>query len=444
MPAEPHPSLGELRDFFAGALPSPQVRAVVAHLLSGCETCRGLGARLWAIEVEPDEAALAAAVDRALGWAAGVEAGIERQRREAGPLLAQLERLPASRQLLLVLNSRRFRNWFVGERLVERALETALTEPERAVELAEVAVALADRLAGSADAEAVCFDLAARAWAALGNVRRIVSDLAQAEEAFTEAVRRLESGSGDLLEEGTVARMLGTLRHDQRRFEEAVRCFDRAIRTYRLAGDRHLVGRALAEKARALGESGHPDQMVSGLRQAVQLLDPQREPRVLLAAQHNLTWALTESGRLDEALSLLGEILPLHARSGKPMDLLRLRWLEGKLAQAQGELERAEAAFGEVRRGFLDRKIPYDAAVASLDLAAVLYEQGRLGEMKRLAAESLPVFRALGVHREALAALAMFEKAVEKERVSLRWIADLAAYLQRARHDPSLAFQPST
>ncbi len=182
--------------------------------------------------------------------------------------------------------------------------------------------------------------------------------------------------------------------------------------------------------------------MISLLQRAVGLLDPEREARPHLVAQHNLTWALKESGRLDEALASLQEILPLHARSAKAMDLLRLRWLEGKLAQAQGELGRAEAAFREVSDGLLERRVPYDAAMVSLDLAAVLLEQDRIGEMKRLAAESLPIFQALGLHGEALAALALFEQAVERERISLRFIAELAGYLQRARSDPELAFQP--
>ena len=36
----------------------------------------------------------------------------------------------------------------------------------------------------------------------------------------------------------------------------------------------------------------------------------------------------------------------------------------------------------------------------------------------------------------------MFERAVARERVTLRFIAELAAYLQRARSQPGLAFRP--
>ena len=303
-------------------------------------------------------------------------------------------------------------------------------------------MALASRISESAPVEQVNHDLAARAWSVLGNARRISSDLQGAEDAFDQAWTALESGSADPVEEAELEWLHGLLHHAGRRFAIALLCFDRAARLYKTAGDAHLVGKALAEKARTLGESGDSEGMIAQLRRAIPLLDADREPRLLLVAQHNLTWALKESGRLDEALASLQEILPLHARSAQPMDLLRLRWLEGKLAHAQGELHRAEVAFREVCDGFLERQVPYDAALAALDLASVYFEQDRLGEMKRLAAESLPVFRSLGIQREALAALALFEQAVERERITLRFIAELADYLQQARSNPKLAFQP--
>ena len=422
-----------------GDLESADNRRVVRHLLSGCERCRREAAEIWRPN-RVDE--LSGVVDRALSWASSREAAIARERRRSAALLRDLDEQSPSRRLLLILNSRRYCNWFLCETLIERAYEAGLSDPEAAVQQAEAAVALAGRLLETQGYEPVNRDLVGRAWAVLGNARRIQSDLSGADEALEHAAAELELGSGDPLEESRLAGFLGSLRRKQRRFDESLRCYDRAIRCARSAGDSHLVGRALLDKATTLGEAGRPDQEIEGLRKAVHLLDPDREPRLLLIAQHNLTWALKEIGRLDEALASLQEILPLHARSAKPMDLLRLRWLEGKLAQAQGELQRSEVAFKEVCAGFLERQLPYEAALASLDLTAVFYEQGRYGEMKRLAAESLPVFHTLGIHREALAALTLFQEAVERERVSLRFIAELAGYLQRSRSDPKLAFQP--
>lgn len=440
MSAESHPDRRELGRFVAGELASADNRRVVRHLLAGCRRCRQATADLW----RPSRAGdLTGVVERALRWTTGRETSIARERRQAESLLAELDEQSPTRQLLLILNSRRYCNWFLCETLIERAFEMGLSDPETALARAEAAVALAERLLAKRGDEPVNRDLAGRAWAVLGNARRLQSDLSGAEEALERAFSYLETGSGDPLEESRAARFLGSILRFQRRFKESLASYDRAIRCARAAGDLHLAGRALMDKAGALGDAGQPEREIESLRRAVPMLDGDRDPRLLLAAQHNLTWALKESGRLDEALAGLQEILPLHARSAKPMDLLRLRWLEGKLAQAQGELDRAEAAFREVCDGLLDRRVPYDAALASLDLAAVLCEQRRYGEMKRLTAEILPIFHALGVHREALAALALFEQAVARERISLRFIAELATYLQRARSNPDLAFRPS-
>jgi tetratricopeptide (TPR) repeat protein len=438
--AEEHPNQSQLGRFVAGELASVDNRRVVRHLLAGCPQCRRVTADLWR-PIRVGE--FSGVFERARRWAASRESAIERERREAGNLLAELAEHSPNRQLLLILNSRRYCNWFLCETLIERAFEAVSSDPQSAVAQAEAAAALAGRLLATKGDERVNRDLVGRAWAVLGNARRVQSDLSGAEEAFERAFAQLENGSGDPLEESMAARLLGSLRRDQRRFKEAFGCYDRAIRCARAAGDHHLVGRAVLEKATTLGEAGQSDKEIEGLRKALRLLDGDREPRLQLVAQHNLTWALKECGRLDEALTSLQEILPLHARSGKAMDLLRLRWLEGKLAQAQGELERAEAAFREVFEGFLDRQLPFDVALASLDLAAVFCEQGRFAEMKRMTTESLPIFHALGIHREALAALELFEKAVEREGISLRFIAELAAYLQRARSDAKLAFRPA-
>lgn len=440
MAAEAHPGRRELRRFVAGELASAGNRRVVRHLLAGCRRCRREAAELWRPRGVGE---LSAVLDRALRRVTRREASVARERREAATLLAELAEHAPSRRLLLILNSRRYCNWFLCESLIDRAFDAALTDPEEAVDQAEAAVALAERLLANLGDEPVNRDLLGRAWAVLGNARRVRGDLGAAGEALSRALEELESGSGDPLESWRAECFVGSLRADQRRFAEAFASFNRAMRAAREAGDGHLVGRTLLEKAAALGEAGRPDREVEALREAVRLLDSERDPRLQLVAQHNLTWALNECGRLDEALASLQEILPLHARSGKAMDLLQLRWLEGKLAQAQRELGRAEAAFREVYDGFVERELPYDAALASLDLAAVYCELGRIPEMKRLAGESLPVFHALGVHREALAALALFERAVERERVSLRFIAELAGYLQRARGDPKLAFQPA-
>jgi hypothetical protein len=70
-----------------------------------------------------------------------------------------------------------------------------------------------------------------------------------------------------------------------------------------------------------------------------------------------------------------------------------------------GRTDEAERALLSVRAGFLDRKLGYDAALVSLDLAMLYLRQSRTAELKELAEQMHPVFEAEDIHREALAAL---------------------------------------
>ncbi len=142
-------------------------------------------------------------------------------------------------------------------------------------------------------------------------------------------------------------------------------------------------------------------------------------------------------------MQLVSELLPLHARLGGAIDKLRLRWLEGKIAHVQGDLERSRTAFEEVREAFIERSLAYDAALVSLDLAAVHLQEDRFADVLQLAGEMLVVFRTLQIDREAIAAIFFLERAAAAREVSLSLLAELAAYFKRARQQPGLAFEPS-
>lgn len=420
---------------------------MVCHLLTGCNRCRKITSKLWPGARADRTPAYLKALDSALQQASlrveARKASLQQERDLTPKLEADLLRHPAPRRLVLALNSRRFCNWFLCERILDKAFEAGFDEPATALELAELGVALAGQLSEARYGSRLVSDMQARAWAALGNARRIASDQAGAEEALQRATALVEEeGTGDPLEVAGVHFKMGTLRMDQRRFDEALRLFDRASQNYRRAGDDHLAGRVLAEKAMALGEAGKLSNAIQLLEKTLGLLDEKRDPRAVLVAKHNLSRFLQESGQLEQALALLTETVPAYTEQSDAMNLVRLRWLEGKLALAQGQHRRAEEAFLEVRTAFIEREIGYDAALVSLNLAAVYVKEGRTQELQTLAAEMLKVFGSLQIHREALAAYMLFQRAVEAEGVSLQFLRELTNYLEKARKSPELRFVP--
>jgi hypothetical protein len=46
-PSETHPTSAALERFVRGELPSPEVRPIIRHLLTGCPRCVGVTRRVW-------------------------------------------------------------------------------------------------------------------------------------------------------------------------------------------------------------------------------------------------------------------------------------------------------------------------------------------------------------------------------------------------------------
>jgi tetratricopeptide (TPR) repeat protein len=182
-----------------------------------------------------------------------------------------------------------------------------------------------------------------------------------------------------------------------------------------------------------LGTANDLAAAIESLRAGIEGLDPVADPRLHVAAQHNLILFLSDSGQNDEAMRLLESSRPLYHEVGDQMGLLRLRWLEGRIASSLGRFAEAEQILRDVRQELIERDLGFDTALLSLDLAGLYARQGRSAEMRRLAAEMLPIFRSRDIHREAIAALFLFQKAAEMERVTLGLIREVSSYLQESR-----------
>jgi hypothetical protein len=85
----------------------------------------------------------------------------------------------------------------------------------------------------------------------------------------------------------------------------------------------------------------------------------------------------------------------------------------------------------------------YDIALALLEEAALLLDESRTAEVKVLSQELAGVFESKGVHREALAALRLFQEAVEHETATADLARRVLRFLFRARHDQGLRFTDS-
>ncbi len=429
-----------LARFAEGETSSTERRKVLKHLLSGCDSCRSsLAPKIRLID---DNRANDFSISRVLANVADFERQLNQERAVASDQFRDFQRHPSARQWTLLRNTSRFDTWSFCELLLDAGFEAIYDDPHRALDLCRMGVTIAERLETGAYGERAVQDLRARAWGRTANALRATSDLGAAEQALSTSAAFLKMGSGDPLEEAEHLYFTASLRRAQRRLDEALRAVHRSRRIYRLIGNTHLEGRSLLCESAIHDLRGDAAEGVACCRRARLQIEPERDRRLALAAHHNLIWQLPMIGKAQEAMHELELLRPAYFELNDRMALLRLRWLEARLAKALGEEARAEAAFREAHEGFVEARIPYEAASVALDLAMGMAEGGRHQELKLLVADLAEVFRNLGVAREAFAALTIFERFAQAEAVTVGLLVKLSQYFSQIRSQPDLRFDP--
>ncbi|HEV8579847.1 MAG TPA: helix-turn-helix transcriptional regulator [Thermoanaerobaculia bacterium] len=363
------------------------------------------------------------------------EALTARQRGEF--LWDELRRRPPAVRMLLVKKGGRFRDWGLCVRVAAESLEKAANQPREALELAELARLIAEL---TPETEVPPARLQGYAWAHVANGRRVCSDLPGAKEALARSLQLWESvdaGDPGLLNAAVVPWIEAAVRREERRFAEALKRIDDALRL----DPGELRGKILLSKSAIFQILEDPKGSAAALSEAAPLIDTEREPRLAFVLQFNFLVDLAHQGCYEEVEQRLPEVRALAERHRDELDVVRTVWLQGKAAAGLGRSQEAEEAFEQARRVFRERELAYDFALVSLELALLLLEQGRTAEVRTLAKGMLWVFRAQGVAQEALAALRIFCNAVQRETATVHLAQRVVRYLYRARYDSELPFE---
>lgn len=358
-----------------------------------------------------------------------------KERADAVGLVAELLRHPIERQQVVIRNHPRFHTWGVFERLLEMSNQEITRDPQFGEGLSRLALELSGHMDVSRYGLEAIEDLRARAWAYIGNAHRVRFELREAQEAFDRAFEHLKLGTREPWERAVWLDLKASLLRVQRRFEDAMRLLNRALVLFLAVGDRHRAGRTLISMENVLQRAGQAEKGIPLLYQALQLIDPAQEPRILLIAHHNLIDDLTEVGRYMEAQRLLMQARSLYRNFDEPWIRHRRCWIEGKIARGLEQPRRAEELLLNARTGFQEQNAAFEIALISLELAGLYAEQGRTAEMKQLAEEMVPIFSSRQIHREALAALALWCQAVQSETAGAELAAQVASAIKRGREE---------
>ena len=434
----------EIARFLSGALDAAEHQRVLRHLLGSCLACRaqlGLYApTLFEMSLPPpppEGAAYDEVIDRVFARVSAAAPRWQEERRQVGEIV---ERLRQDRNALREMDD--VPSWPLVEALIRLSHEVRYRDPGLMLELAFLAELAARHLDPEIYSPGQIADLRIRALAEYGNAYRVNDELDSAEQKFAEAARLYDQRSGDPLVMARVLDLLASLRRTQRRLPEAIHILDTVHGLYQECGERHLAGRTLIKQGINVHYDGRPEEAVNLFRRGLAALEPERDPQLVAHGQESLLHALVDCGRLKEARRLLLESGLRQKLAGEPVNLLRLRVVEGKISADLGSPDQAEATFVEVREAFLQRGMEYDAALLGLELMEVWLRQGRSAEVREMAEEVLDTFEELKVKLEAQRAVRFLESACRQELATPVLVRQVVGFLRKLEWTSGLQFAP--
>ncbi len=305
------------------------------------------------------------------------------------------------------------------DELLERCREVGRSDRQRGVEVAKLALEV---LRGCEATHGKPLPgRKALGWARVGNAHRLALELSEAESAFLRAhaaLGHLETSAP--LIEAEVWHLKAALRLVQRRFTEALELEKRAIAEFRSYGaERALLVRGWLQQANILAYSGQPRKAIEDLRRALQLLEGEQEPYLLLTAYGSLAAAYAMVGEPALGSAYLPQARTLCHLLGHRLAWYQLQWTEGHFQSQGGNLREAEELWLAARDGFSTLGQSDCAAVLLLDLAVIYLRQGRMSDALALAAEALPVFEALQLEAETARMVHLLREAWEAGEVTV-------------------------
>lgn len=362
---------------------------------------------------------------------AGAEVDLQRLLAVRGQ--ARLDAIDVSR--------RRMRSPLLVERLLEEARDLQPHNLREALALQEAASRVAGRVSTVGYGPSLKQRLITRTAAHRANTLRVLGELVAADSLWASIHDRLARYPLELPgEKAELLSLEASLRTDLRQFAEAAGLLQEAERIYVEMGDPVGRARTLIKRGKLSYLAGDPAQNLADLREALVVLNPIAHRRLFLTAQHNIADSLVELDRIAEAEIVVEQNLPLYAACDDPAFRIQLAWLQGRIARGLGRFSAAERHLREARNGFLAQDLDYDVGLVSLDLAALYLATGETAKVKELARLMAPIFARQRVHREATAALLLFQKAAAAERLTTDFVGRLRRYLLLARNDPAFRF----
>lgn len=323
---------------------------------------------------------------------------------------------PERQRALYLRNSSLAARPEVVRELTHRSFRLRSTDPPQALRIGRLALRLARCLGLGLPARDLAVDVFAEALANLGHLLQLQEKYVRADRLLGQARLLAERGTGKPEVRSYVLWRLGTLRRSQTRFSEAVEALSEAEVLFQRLGDTANAAGVRAALGLTHLYSNEPERALEVMRSVRELFSDGLEPDLVFMNLHNMLLCFEALGEPHLALQEMERAEVYYRKLATPALRLRAWWLKGRLCCSVGRLAEAARYLERIRGALLERKLHYDASVASLDLALVYAKQRKPHLVYQLASETQALFTAREVPKEASALLLVFAKAAEHWR----------------------------
>ncbi|HYU35224.1 MAG TPA: tetratricopeptide repeat protein [Thermoanaerobaculia bacterium] len=356
-------------------------------------------------------------------------AQVEKGRRRAEPLVAELLALPLGERHAHLAAGHRFRTVFVAWKLLERSWQVA--DATEAESLARLAASIAQKLAARESGTGVETGLAIGAWCAAGEACRRAGRLEDADEALVRAVPHLEK-SIDPLESAEYCHTLARVRRDQRRFDEAKALLERAAALFGGAGQTRDQALALIDLAAVFLDQEDWDAAVTVFDRVLALGAAAVDAGLALGGGWGIAGCLAALGDPLRGRRILALLAERPARRRTAVDRAVLVRIEGLLAALSRHEHQAEVLLREAWNAFHRSGAAGYAILVGLDLAALFLRQGRGANLRALGGEIRIAFQSRDLAGGVRAAVDDLVRALEEGEVRPEQLAGIARIIARA------------
>ena len=421
-----HVTRDQLEKLAEDRLAPPLRKDVVRHLATGCSSCRALASKLFGGHADYS------GVFRSLSLRPPVSASALEAESALGRVLweERLEAVEPAQRLLFVRTDSKLWCWGLFDRIHGLSKERRKDFPLDALDLAYLALEVAERLPADRYPVSLINDARAGAYGTIGNTKRILGDHNGCGEALDRAAELLEDGTGDPLEEANLVSLRVSWLAELGRVEEAEELLESGLECARQVRDPQVEGRLLIQHSSMIGFRD-PARSLDLAYRALAVLHPGVDRELDLIGRYLVMFMHCELGNLQEARALFNAFSDDFAGEDNALWRGKLLQFEAGMARKAGELDKAESLFRQLVDHFGQHDMRHNLTMSALDLAEVLTAKREFLEAFKILEAVYPILEGWGANREVLRAWLMVQEAVRVESLEAATFKEATSVLRR-------------